>query len=145
MLAYGICFSLSDLFHSVWQSLGPSIYFCIWLSLLYFVWGSPRWSLCGSSICFLSFCIVFSWTNISLYVLLWMDVWFVPLLTTGENANHNVFWCTYTSGGIAGSALVGTAKWFSCVVVPVCTWTSNFQFSVFFVFCFFFFAILVIG
>ena len=24
MLAYGICFSLSDLLHSVWQSLDPS-------------------------------------------------------------------------------------------------------------------------
>ena len=24
MLAYGICFSLSDLLHSVWQTLGPS-------------------------------------------------------------------------------------------------------------------------
>ena len=39
MLAYGICFSLYDLFHSVWQSLGPSTslqitQFCffLWLS-----------------------------------------------------------------------------------------------------------------
>ena len=39
MLAYGICFSLSDLLHYVWQSLGPStllqitqFHFISWLS-----------------------------------------------------------------------------------------------------------------
>ena len=39
MLAYGICFSLSDLLHSVWQTLGPStsvqitqFRFILWLS-----------------------------------------------------------------------------------------------------------------
>ena len=39
VLAYSICFSLSDLFHSVWQSLGPStslnitqFYSFLWLS-----------------------------------------------------------------------------------------------------------------
>ena len=39
VLAYGICFSLSDLLHSVWQTLGPStslqitqFHFFLWLS-----------------------------------------------------------------------------------------------------------------
>ena len=39
VLAYGICFSLSDLIHSAWQSLGPSsslqitqFHFFLWLS-----------------------------------------------------------------------------------------------------------------
>ena len=39
MLAYGICFSLSDLLHSVWQNLGPSnslqitqFHFFLWLN-----------------------------------------------------------------------------------------------------------------
>ena len=37
MLAYGICFNLSDLLHSVWQTLGPSTSQQI-TQFLYFLW-----------------------------------------------------------------------------------------------------------
>ena len=37
VLAYGICFSLSDLLHSVWQTLGPSTSLQI-TQLCFFIW-----------------------------------------------------------------------------------------------------------
>ena len=52
VLAYGICYSLSDLLHSVWQTLGPStslqitqFHFFLWLSNI------PLYICATSSLC----------------------------------------------------------------------------------------------
>lgn len=84
--------------------------------------GSPRLSLYGGSIHFISFCVVFRCTDIPLCAHLEMDVCFVHFATRGENARRGVLarvcWCTCTQGGPAESAVVDTAKRFPQALVP---------------------------
>ena len=58
VLAYGICFSLSDLLHSVWQSLGPSTSLQI-TQLCFFLWLSNiTLYICATS----SYAFIYRWT-----------------------------------------------------------------------------------
>ena len=58
MLAYGICFSLSDLLHSVWQTLGPSTSLQI-TQLCFFLWLSNiTLYICATS----SYAFIYRWT-----------------------------------------------------------------------------------
>ena len=74
VLAYGICFSLSDLLHSVWQILGPStslqitqLHFFLWLSNipLYVcaTWKQPKGPSTDEWIKMWNILLTLRWTN----------------------------------------------------------------------------------
>ena len=94
VLTYGICFSLSDLLHSVWQSLGPSVslqmtQFCsfLWLSnipLYICITSSVSIHLSMDTGCFHDLAIVSSAAmNTGVHVSFWIMVFSGYMLSSG--------------------------------------------------------------
>ena len=98
VLAYGICFSLSDLLHSVWQTLGPST--SLWIT---------------------QFCFFLWLSNIPLYM---CHIFFIHSSVSGSLGSfsvlaivnraamnivvHDSFWIMFFSGYMTSSGIAGS-------------------------------------
>ena len=99
MLAYGICFSLSGLLHSVWQTLGPSTSLQI-TPFRFFLWLSniPLY-ICATS-------------SLSIHLLDGrLGCYYVLAIVNSTAMNivvHDSFWIMVFSGYMPGSGIAGS-------------------------------------